>query len=132
MDANWRERVRQASRKEWQWLSAKDRETSRATSKLEILDSPGLAIGADNLLARRDAAGLSPREIEVLTWLALGKSGPEIGIILGIGSCTVRLHTQSVKRKLNASNIPHAVFRGLALGILRNWLSSSGSGSRNE
>src|SRR5436305_4288026 len=36
VDANWRERVRQASRKEWQWLSARDRETTAAASTLEI------------------------------------------------------------------------------------------------
>lgn len=63
---------------------------------------------------------LSRREGEVLSWLAHGKSGPEIAIILGISTCTVRLHIQSTKRKLNASNIPHAVSRGFLLGILRN------------
>src|SRR5215831_6399517 len=53
---------------------------------------------------------LSARESEILHWLACGKSGPEIAIILGISACTVRVHIQSVKRKLNAVNIPHAVY----------------------
>jgi DNA-binding CsgD family transcriptional regulator len=66
------------------------------------------------------APALSPREVEVLTWLAQGKSGPEIAIILGISTCTVRLHIQSTKRKLNAANIPHAVSQGFALGILHS------------
>jgi len=55
----------------------------------------------------------------VLHWLSLGKSGPEIAIILGISTCTVRIHIQSVKRKLTAVNIPHAVYIAFAVGILR-------------
>lgn len=63
---------------------------------------------------------LSPREHEVLHWLAHGKSGPEISIILGISLCTVRIHIQSAKRKLNAVNIPHSIYLAFALGILRS------------
>jgi DNA-binding CsgD family transcriptional regulator len=65
------------------------------------------------------ASCLSSREREVLHWLSLGKSGPEIAIILGISTCTVRIHIQSVKRKLSAVNIPHAVYIAFAVGILR-------------
>jgi DNA-binding CsgD family transcriptional regulator len=61
---------------------------------------------------------LSSRESEVLHWLAHGKSGPEIAIILGISTCTVRIHIQSVKRKLDAVNIPHAVYLAVTRGIL--------------
>lgn len=62
---------------------------------------------------------LSSRESEVLHWLAYGKTGPEIAIILGISTCTVRIHIQSVKRKLGAVNIPHAVYVAFARGILK-------------
>lgn len=64
-------------------------------------------------------ARLSPRESEVLHWLAHGKSGPEIAIILGISTCTARIHIHNVKRKLDAVNIPHAVYLAFARGILR-------------
>jgi DNA-binding CsgD family transcriptional regulator len=63
---------------------------------------------------------LSPRENEVLHWLAHGKSGFEIGIILGISPCTVRIHIQSAKRKMNAVNIPHFIYLACALGILKS------------
>ena len=66
------------------------------------------------------SGSLSPRENEVLHWLAHGKSGPEIAIILGISPCTVRIHIQSAKRKLNAVNIPHFIYLACALGILRS------------
>jgi len=65
------------------------------------------------------AGHLSRRETEVLHWLAEGKSGPEIAVILGISTFTVRIHIQGVKRKLNAMNIPHAVYLAVELGILR-------------
>src|SRR5690348_12736162 len=61
---------------------------------------------------------LSCREREVLEWLSLGKSGPEIAMILEISLCTVRIHIRSIIRKMDASNIPHAVARGFKSGIL--------------
>lgn len=61
---------------------------------------------------------LTGREIEVLRWLARGKSAFETGVILQISVCTVRLHIQSLKRKLNASNIPHAIAEAYQAGIL--------------
>jgi DNA-binding CsgD family transcriptional regulator len=67
---------------------------------------------------KRKPSALTPREAEILMWLARGKSGPEIAIILGISTCTVRIHIQSTKRKLDASNVPHAVSQGFLIGIL--------------
>ena len=73
-----------------------------------------------SLHERKSAAGrLSPREREVLHWLARGKSGPEIAVILNISTSTVRIYIQGVKRKLNAMNIPHAVYLAFELGIMR-------------
>lgn len=61
---------------------------------------------------------LTVREMDVLHWLTLGKSGGEIGVILGISVCTVRVHIRNIIRKLDASNIPHAVARAFKMGIL--------------
>jgi DNA-binding CsgD family transcriptional regulator len=61
---------------------------------------------------------LTQREHDVLYWLALGKTGYETSIIMGISQCTVRVHIRNTLRKLNASNIPHAVARGFRKGIL--------------
>jgi DNA-binding CsgD family transcriptional regulator len=61
---------------------------------------------------------LAAREKEILSWLAKGKSAHETGIILNISVCTVRIHTQNIKRKLDASNIPHAVAKAFDEGIL--------------
>ena len=52
---------------------------------------------------------LTPREGEVLAWVARGKSAWEIGEILDIAKRTVDEHVQSAVRKLGAVNRTHAV-----------------------
>jgi len=64
-------------------------------------------------------AKLSPREIEVLRWIANGKSAWEIGEILHIAKRTVAAHTQSAVRKLGATNRAHAVALALRDGIIK-------------
>ena len=45
-------------------------------------------------------AALTPREREVLRWLADGKRDAEIGTILGTSVRTIHKHTQSIYAKL--------------------------------
>jgi DNA-binding CsgD family transcriptional regulator len=52
---------------------------------------------------------LTPRELEVLTWAAQGKSAWEIGVILGITKRTVDEHIHTAMRKLEAANRTQAV-----------------------
>jgi LuxR family quorum sensing-dependent transcriptional regulator len=52
---------------------------------------------------------LTPREREVLAWVAQGKSAWEIGEILDITKRTVDEHAQTAVRKLGAVNRTHAV-----------------------
>lgn len=59
--------------------------------------------------------GLTPRETEVLFWLALGKTGPEIGIILGLAHNTVRKHVQHIYEKLGVENRTSAALRAYEL-----------------
>ncbi len=72
-------------------------------------------------LARRPEAleirfGLTPREAEVLLWVAEGKTNPEIALILGNRPSTVRTHLERVFAKLGVET-RHAA--GLcALGVL--------------
>lgn len=48
--------------------------------------------------------GLTPREAEVLFWVAQGKSNPEIATILGIGLTTVKKHLEATFAKLGVEN----------------------------
>jgi DNA-binding CsgD family transcriptional regulator len=52
---------------------------------------------------------LSPREVEILTWSAQGKTRREISSILSISEDTVKDHLVHCCKKLNVSNKTHAV-----------------------
>ena len=52
---------------------------------------------------------LSPREGEILQWIAMGKTNDEIGSILEISVYTVKNNVQRIFRKLNVSNRAQAV-----------------------
>jgi DNA-binding CsgD family transcriptional regulator len=61
---------------------------------------------------------LSPREIEVLTHVALGETSKEIAAALGIGERTVNWHLERVFAKLGAGSRAEAVALALELGIV--------------
>lgn len=48
--------------------------------------------------------GLTPREAEVLLWVAQGKTNAEIGLILGMAEKTVKVHLGHVFEKLGSDN----------------------------
>jgi LuxR family maltose regulon positive regulatory protein len=61
---------------------------------------------------------LSPRELEVLQLMALGRTNQEIARLLIVAPGTVKAHTASIYRKLDAANRTEAVARARQLGIL--------------
>jgi DNA-binding CsgD family transcriptional regulator len=61
---------------------------------------------------------LTPRQVEILVWAARGKTYWETGAILGIKYSSIHGHINTIKLKLSAVNITHAVARGYELGIL--------------
>lgn len=63
--------------------------------------------------------GLSPREAEILNWVAAGKSNPEIAMILGISEATVGTHLKRLFNKLGVHDRVSAVLAGFKLGMLR-------------
>jgi DNA-binding NarL/FixJ family response regulator len=60
--------------------------------------------GAEPAPAQLEVLGLTPREAEVLFWVARGKTNEEIGIVLGIGLTTVKKHLESTYAKLGVEN----------------------------
>jgi LuxR family quorum sensing-dependent transcriptional regulator len=62
---------------------------------------------------------LTPRENEVLRWVAKGKSAREIGEILTITKRTVDEHVQTAIRKLGAMNRTNAVAIALRDGLIK-------------
>lgn len=75
------------------------------------------------LCALRAIAGagrqpLTPREAEILHWVAEGKSDWETGRILAISSKTVNYHIENVKRKFGVSTRTQAVVSAIHRGEL--------------
>lgn len=52
---------------------------------------------------------LSERERQIMAWVAMGKTNPEIGCILDISEFTVKNHMKSIFSKLDVSNRAQAV-----------------------
>jgi transcriptional regulator EpsA len=59
---------------------------------------------------------LSGRERQIMVWVAMGKTNPEIGAILGISEFTVKNHMKSIFGKLDVSNRAQAVARLTQMG----------------
>lgn len=67
---------------------------------------------------RSTATHLSPRESEIMIWVARGKSNSVIAQILGISGHTVDTHLRRTFGKLGVQDRVTAVLRGAALGLL--------------
>jgi DNA-binding NarL/FixJ family response regulator len=59
--------------------------------------------------------GLSPREAEILLWVAQGKSNFEIGLILQISAATVKKHLVHTYEKLGVESRNAATLRALEM-----------------
>lgn len=61
---------------------------------------------------------LSGREVDVLTYLAMGYSRGQVAQTLSISEHTLRAYVESARFKLGASNTMHAVARAVAEGLI--------------
>lgn len=64
-----------------------------------------------------EALGLTPREAEVLLWVAQGKSNPDIAGILGCAENTVKVHLARIFEKMGVENRNAATVQALDLLI---------------
>jgi NarL family two-component system response regulator LiaR len=62
--------------------------------------------------------GITPREVEVLRFLAQGKTNPQIAQELAISRGTVKIHVQNIIAKLGVSDRTQAAARAIELGLL--------------
>jgi len=73
---------------------------------------------ASQLAGRVPLTALSPREMEILTLVAKGKSNKEIGAELAISEGTVRVHASNLLSKLRCSGRAQAVSEAIRRGII--------------
>jgi DNA-binding CsgD family transcriptional regulator len=57
--------------------------------------------------------GISPREAEILLWMAQGKSNGDIGTLCGISVGTVKKHANHIFEKLGVEGRTSATLRAL-------------------
>jgi two-component system NarL family response regulator len=74
---------------------------------------------AQLLIERMQKPQLSPRELEVLSTLASGKSNKEIGVQLHITEGTVKTHVESLLLKLGVASRTLAIREAVRLGLVR-------------
>ncbi len=72
---------------------------------------------ADKLARRMQRRALTTRELEVLQWMARGKSNQEIGNGLFIAEGTVKAHVNSILSKLGVSDRTQAVTKAIREGL---------------
>lgn len=73
----------------------------------------GREIGSDCL----PSCALSERERQIMKWVAMGKTNPEIGCILCISEFTVKNHMKSIFGKLDVTNRAQAVATLTRVGV---------------
>ncbi|MEL7091084.1 MAG: autoinducer binding domain-containing protein [Pseudomonadota bacterium] len=61
---------------------------------------------------------LSPRELDAMTFLALGYSRAQVADELSISEHTLRVYIESARHKLGAQNTTHAVARAISRGLI--------------
>ena len=105
---------------------------SRSVSR-EVMASAVIAVAAGLIVVdpafetrsipgRPEAEGtlepLTPREVEVLQWVAEGLPNKTIALRLGIRETTVKFHVNSILAKLGAQSRTEAVTRAARLGLI--------------
>ncbi|MFK3737072.1 helix-turn-helix transcriptional regulator [Massilia sp. TN1-12] len=69
-------------------------------------------------VAQEAAPKLTPRELEVLNWVMVGKSSWEISKITGCSEATVNFHMGNIRQKFNVNTRQQAVVRAISLGLI--------------
>jgi transcriptional regulator EpsA len=72
--------------------------------------------GMDGL---RNVPAVTPREMQILHCVRLGRTNQQIAEELALSPLTVKNHVQRILKKLNASNRGHAVTLAINFGVLK-------------
>ncbi len=83
-----------------------------------VLPHLAQAVKRINFANNKSYPKLTPRELEVLSWITKGKSAWEISVILNISNRTVEFHNSNILAKFDAVNSQQAVAIALDCGVL--------------
>ena len=76
------------------------------------------ALEFEGIAEKGPRKGLSPREIDAMTLLAVGYSRAQVADSLSISEHTLRVYIESARFKLGAMNTTHAVARAMQQGYI--------------
>jgi DNA-binding CsgD family transcriptional regulator len=103
------------------WAEGRTWSTARAVaegeSALVLLERESVSRAEGSLTASAVAAGLSPREVEVLRLVVTGMATPEIAAALFVSPRTVQTHLTNVYGKLGVVNRAEAVAWAVRNGL---------------
>lgn len=68
--------------------------------------------------APETSKNLSPREIDALTFIAMGYARAQVADMLSISEHTLRVYIESARHKLHAQNTTHAVAKAMNEGLI--------------
>ncbi len=91
----------------------------RATAQGQSYLSPAVATRLMGQLRAPAQEALSPREIDVLTWVAKGASNKQIGQHLHISEATVKSHLLHIFEKLSVNDRTQAVTQAVQKGLIQ-------------
>jgi LuxR family quorum-sensing transcriptional regulator LasR len=107
---------------------AVDKEADPAWTRAVMGMLPDLALVRDYAFAsavrfcppvvQEAAPRLTPRELEVLNWVMVGKSSWEISKITSCSEATVNFHMGNIRQKFNVNTRQQAVVRAISLGLI--------------
>jgi DNA-binding CsgD family transcriptional regulator len=97
------------------WSSFKSANTEKFHFEAEQLGRRYLEIFEP---AKQTASILTPREREILRYVAQGRTDEQVAALIGIGKWTVVTHMQSAKYKLGCSNRAAAVAKAVSYGLI--------------
>ncbi len=90
----------------------------RVLSKYRFLSAGPARKAAADAVAQEGRPPLSPRELDVLEYIARGFSYAEISRLQGVSVHTVQSHIKNLYRKLSVSSRSEAVYEATQLGLL--------------
>jgi DNA-binding CsgD family transcriptional regulator len=100
-------------------LPGSESKSARLLADLQLLTVHAHEAALRLMLPRtHGATSLTERQLDVLMWIARGKTAWATGQILGVSERTVNGHLAAIYAKLDAGSQPQAVFNAVKLGLL--------------
>jgi DNA-binding CsgD family transcriptional regulator len=99
-------------------LPTNDHALGRLIADLQLLAVHTLEPGMRLMIPSSTEPTLTDKQLEVLRWIALGKTDWETSAIMGISQRAVRAHLSAIYPKLDVGSKAQAVSRAAGLGLL--------------